>query len=54
MSLPLDCQEICYQNFISYVPFLCRAAEIMTYPRPTANPNASGKKTPPASQFNDC
>jgi hypothetical protein len=54
MSGPLDCQEICYQHFISYVPFLCRAAEIMTYPRPTANPNASGMKTAPPSQFIAC
>ena len=37
-----------------YVPFLCRAAEIITYPRPTAKPNASGIKTTPPSKFKDC
>ena len=41
-------------SFNIYVPFLCRAAEIITYPRPTANPNASGIKTAPPSQFSDC
>ena len=37
-----------------YVPFLWRAAEIITYPKPTANPNANGIKTAPPSQFSDC
>jgi hypothetical protein len=37
-----------------YVLLLCLAAEIMTYPSPTANPNASGIKTAPASQLNVC
>ena len=41
-------------SFNIYVPFLWRAAEIITYPRPTANPNASGIKTAPPSQFSDC
>jgi hypothetical protein len=41
-------------SFNIYVPFLCRAAEIITYPRPTANPNASGINTTPPSQFSDC
>ena len=40
--------------FDIYVPFLCRAAEIITYPKPTANPNANGIKTAPPSQFSDC
>ncbi len=31
--------------FDIYVPFLCRAAEIITYPKPTDNPNANGIKT---------
>jgi hypothetical protein len=41
-------------SFDIYVPFLCRAVEIITYPRPTANPNASGINTAPPSQFSDC
>src|SRR5215211_7050352 len=41
-------------SFNIYVPFLCRAAEIITYPKPTANPNPSGIKTAPASQFIAC
>jgi hypothetical protein len=40
--------------FNIYVPVLCRAAEIITYPKPTANPNANGIKTTPPSQFSDC
>ena len=41
-------------SFNIYVLFLCRAAEIITYPRPTANPNASGINTTPPSQFSAC
>ena len=41
-------------SFNIYVLFLCRAAEIITYPRPIANPNASGIKTTPPPQFSDC
>ena len=38
----------------TYFLLLCLAAEIRTYPKPTANPNASGIKTTPPSQFNAC
>jgi hypothetical protein len=41
-------------SILIQVPFLCRAAEIITYARPTANPNASGMKTAPPPKFNDC
>jgi hypothetical protein len=41
-------------SFSIYVPFLCRAAEIITYPRPTANPNASGIKTAAPCHSNTC
>jgi hypothetical protein len=40
--------------FDIYVPFLCRAAEIITYPKPTANPNANGIKTAPPCHSNTC
>ena len=40
--------------FDIYVPFLWRAAEIMTYPKPTANPNASGIKTAAPCHSNAC
>ena len=41
-------------SFSIYLPFLCRAAEIITYPRPTANPNASGIKTAAPCSLNTC
>jgi hypothetical protein len=41
-------------SFSIYVPFLWRAAEIITYPRPTANPNASGIKTAAPCSLNTC